>query len=82
MQKEKINYKKTIRAAFIASIPIIAGYIMLGMGFGILSARVGYWMLPLNRHIFRIPRKGQALIATPLYDTSTRALGVSCAIQF
>lgn len=56
--------------------------VVAGMGFGILSARVGYWMLPLNRHIFRIPRKGQALIATPLYDTSTRALGVSCAIQF
>ena len=42
MQKEKINYKKTIRAAFIASIPIIAGYIMLGMGFGILLSEKGY----------------------------------------
>ena len=56
--------------------------VVAGMGFGILSARIGYWLLPLNRHIFRIPRKGQALITTPLYDSNTRALGLSCAIQF
>lgn len=56
--------------------------VVAGMGFGILSARIGYWLLPLNRHIFRIPRKGQAIIATPLYDSNTRALGLSCAIQF
>lgn len=56
--------------------------VVAGMGFGILSARIGYWMLPLNRYIFRIPQKGQALIATPLYDSNTRAFGVSCAIQF
>lgn len=56
--------------------------VVAGVGFGILSARIGYWMLPLSRHIFKIPREGQALIATPIYDTSTRALGVSCAVQF
>ena len=43
MKKGKnINYKKTVRAAFISSIPIIAGYIMLGMGFGILLSEQGY----------------------------------------
>jgi len=42
LKKEKINYKKTIRAAFVSSIPIIAGYIMLGMGFGILLSEKGY----------------------------------------
>lgn len=56
--------------------------VIAGAGFGILSARIGYWMLPLSRHIFKIPRSGQALVATPLYDTNTRALGLSCAVQF
>lgn len=56
--------------------------VIAGAGFGILSARIGYWMLPLNRHIFRIPRKGQALVASPIYHSDTRAVGMSCAIQF
>ena len=42
MKKEKINYKKTVGAAFVSSLPILAGYIMLGMGFGILLSEQGY----------------------------------------
>lgn len=56
--------------------------VLAGAGFGILSARIGYWMLPLSRHIFKIPRKGQAMVATPIYHANTKAVGVSCAIQF
>lgn len=56
--------------------------VVAGAGFGILSARIGYWMLPLNRHIFRIPRKGQALVAGPIYYSDMRAAGLSCAVQF
>lgn len=56
--------------------------VLAGAGLGILSARIGYWMLPLNRHIFRIPRKGQAMVASPIYYKHTKAVGMSCAIQF
>ena len=56
--------------------------VLAGAGFGILSARIGYWMLPLNRHIFRIRRKGQAMVASPMYYADTKAIGMSCAIQF
>ena len=56
--------------------------VVAGVGFGILSARIGYWMLPLGRHIFKIPRKGQALVATPMYNSEVGALGVACAVQF
>ena len=56
--------------------------VLAGAGLGILSARIGYWMLPLNRHIFKIPRKGQAMVASPLYHSHTKSLGLSCAIQF
>ena len=34
--------KKTIKSAFIASLPIMAGYIVLGMGFGVLLNAKGY----------------------------------------
>ena len=34
--------KKTVRAAFQASLPVMAGYIVLGMGFGVLLADQGY----------------------------------------
>jgi hypothetical protein len=74
--------KKNFQKAFKDSLPVFAGYLCLGAGFGILSARIGYWMLPLNRHIFRIPRKGQALAATPIYYSQANALGLSCAVQF
>ncbi len=56
--------------------------VLAGTGLGILSARIGYWMLPLNRHIFRIPRKGQAMVASPVYYSNSKAVGMSCAIQF
>lgn len=56
--------------------------VLAGAGLGILSARIGYWMLPLNRHIFRIPRKGQAMVASPMYYSNAKAVGMTCAIQF
>lgn len=56
--------------------------VLAGAGVGILSARIGYWLLPLNRHIFRIPRKGQAMVASPVYYSETKAVGMTCAIQF
>ena len=36
---------KTIKQAFIASIPVLAGYIFLGIGFGILLRKAGYGVL-------------------------------------
>lgn len=34
--------KKTIKAAFITSLPVMAGYIVLGTGFGVLLSAKGY----------------------------------------
>lgn len=33
---------KTIRLAFLATLPVMAGYIVLGIGFGVLMADKGY----------------------------------------
>lgn len=37
--------KRTIRAAFRASLPVMAGYLVLGMGFGVLLQNQGYSFL-------------------------------------
>jgi 4-azaleucine resistance transporter AzlC len=36
------NYRYTIKQAFLHSIPVMAGYIVLGIGFGILLQGAGY----------------------------------------
>ncbi len=39
------NYRYTIKQAFLHSIPVMAGYIVLGIGFGILLRDAGYGLL-------------------------------------
>ena len=36
---------KTVKAAFLKSLPVMAGYIILGTGFGILAHNAGYGLL-------------------------------------
>ena len=55
--------------------------VLAGAGVGIISARIGYWMLPLNRKIFRMDRR-KALVTTPMYYPEQNALGVACAMNF
>lgn len=37
--------KKTIQAAFVKTLPVMAGYLVLGFGFGILAEKSGYGVL-------------------------------------
>ena len=41
-KRENVMNKKTVKRAFIASLPIMAGYVVLGMGFGVLLNKAGY----------------------------------------
>ena len=46
---------KTGKAAFVKSLPVMAGYIILGIGFGILAHSAGYgfpWVLAMSLLIF------------------------------
>ena len=36
---------KTVKAAFVKSLPVMAGYIILGIGFGVLVHNAGYGIL-------------------------------------
>lgn len=47
--------KKSIREAFVATIPVMAGYIVLGIGFGVLLSSHGYgllWSLAMSGFIY------------------------------
>lgn len=49
------GYKLTVRRAFYKTVPIMAGYIVLGMGFGILLRNAGYgvlWALSMSLFIY------------------------------
>ena len=46
---------KTVKAAFVKSLPVMAGYIILGIGFGILAHNAGYgilWVLAMSLLIY------------------------------
>jgi membrane-associated phospholipid phosphatase len=52
--------------------------VVAGAGFGILSAQIGYWMLPLNRRLFR---SGDSQMAFLPYYTGQQG-GLSLSYQF
>lgn len=50
--------------------------VLMGAGIGILSARIGYWVLPLERKLFKINGKHSntsTVTVTPFYNTHDRA---------
>ncbi len=52
------------------------GDVLFGAGIGILSARIGYWMLPLWQKWLKIPScRGIQATAIPLYQTENRTIG-------
>jgi len=59
--------------------------VLAGAGIGILSARIGYWMLPLYRRWFhwnRSPTAAPMLVAIPSYLPATRSFGLTAVVSF
>ena len=57
--------------------------VIAGAGIGILSARIGYWMLPLYRRWLKLDsRDGIAFAAVPAFEPGTRSLGVALCATF
>jgi len=49
------SLKRTLREAFVATTPVMAGYIVLGMGFGVLLSTKGYgplWAFAMSGFIY------------------------------
>lgn len=50
-----MRFRKTLRYAFRQSLPVLAGYTVLGMGFGVLLRQAGYewwWAMVMSLTIF------------------------------
>lgn len=57
--------------------------VVAGAGVGILSARIGYWLLPFERKLFGWDGKGKrTLVAVPYYQPDTKSAGASFSMVF
>lgn len=57
--------------------------VIAGAGIGILSARIGYWMLPLYQKWFKWNNKSKHIeTIAPTCDLSTRTFGLSMGVLF
>lgn len=52
-----------------------------GAGFGILSARAAYWLLPIEKKLLGFNKHTQALV-TPYYNPATGTIGAQMAVVF
>lgn len=51
-QENKANWKGALRVAFPATIPVMTGYLCLGIAYGVLMRTAGYglgWAVMLRR---------------------------------
>lgn len=53
-----------------------------GAGIGILSARIGYWLLPLEKRLFKINSSNTKLIAIPTFNSFDKSYGINMAVVF
>ena len=56
--------------------------VVAGAGFGILAARVGYWLLPLERRLLGWNKGTAAVAALPAYDATGCGLCLTVAAAF
>ena len=71
--------KKHLKAVFLDTVPVLTGYLFLGMGFGILLSENGYGVLwALAMSIFVFAGSGQYL-AVSLLATSSGLLSAAIA---
>ena len=63
--------KKHLKAVFLDTVPVLTGYLFLGMGFGILLTESGYGVLwALAMSIFVFAGSGQYLAVSLLANSS------------
>lgn len=60
------------------------GDVIGAAGIGILSARIGYWLLPWEKKLLGLDRhtSGTSFIALPTYDNFHQSYGIALALQF
>ncbi len=69
--------KQTIKLAFVKSLPVMAGYIVLGIGFGILLKDAGYGLFWSFLMSFTIYAGSMQYVAVPLLTSGASLLTVA-----
>ncbi len=68
--------KETIKQAFIKTIPVMAGYLVLGIGFGVLLAKIGYGPLYAILMSVIIYAGSMQYVAVSLIDSAASLISV------
>ena len=58
------------------------GDVLVGAGVGVLSACIGYWLLPWEREVFKLDSKNTSVSAAPAYSPALNAPLISFTIAF
>lgn len=58
------------------------GDVVGGAAIGVLSARAAYWLLPLERRLFKWDKTNVTTMAAPIIDPTSRTYGASLALIF
>ena len=53
-----------------------------GAGVGILSAKIGYWLLPLEKRLFGWDKSKRTMVVIPTYNAYDKSVGVAFAANF
>jgi len=56
--------------------------VVAGAGIGILSARIGYWLLPLWRNLFHWDKSNTYFTIMPSYNSVTKSYGIGTVVLF
>lgn len=69
---------------YLQYMPVAANVALgwTGAGIGILSARIGYWLLPWERKLFGWDRASASVAVIPTYQPETKTLGLGLTAHF
>lgn len=56
--------------------------VVAGAGIGILSARIGYWLLPVWRKLFKWDKSDKYITIAPSYNPTTNTCGIGAVVLF
>ena len=74
---KKYMKKETVKQAFIKTIPVMAGYLVLGIGFGVLLAKIGYGPLYAILMSVTIYAGSMQYVAISLIDSAASLISVA-----
>ncbi len=69
--------KEIVKQAFIKTIPVMAGYLVLGIGFGVLLAKIGYGPLYAILMSVTIYAGSMQYVAISLIDSAASLISVA-----